>query len=438
MMIDTIIEIVINLFQSFMYFIFLFLFFNNQKKTKKDYIGLFLFIAIFFAALTFFSFSVQYLNFIDTVIYLIIMEAYTLIMLKGNVFARMIMPLVAFMINTIVSFVFAYAISYFTHQTLNELIMESTIYRYLCMIVVNLTNALIYFIIIKFNHTKLKLTKWTDIMAFIIIPIISILIIYSTLYISALTKYQSDILGFLITICLCIIAVAVTTWLMMIKISKNNEIQTKLLLMQQREQLYEKDILHTNEQIENISKVKHDMKNNILCISKLISSGKYNEAKDFCDSLSENLETIYTPINTNNPLLNAVINVELEKAFSNNINFKTQINEEAVSNLKNTDIVSIIGNMCDNAIEYLVHQTNSKREMSLEILYKKSYIIITCKNKIYKSILKKNPDLLTTKSNKLLHGKGMSIISDCVKKYGGELKCYEKDNYLYVSAIIHN
>ena len=53
------------------------------------------------------------------------------------------------------------------------------------------------------------------------------------------------------------------------------------MLTEQREQLYKEDILHTNEQIENMSKTKHDMKNNILCLSRLIADSKYEEAEEF-------------------------------------------------------------------------------------------------------------------------------------------------------------
>lgn len=38
MMIDAIVEISINILQSFMFIGFLFLLFNKEKKTKKDYI----------------------------------------------------------------------------------------------------------------------------------------------------------------------------------------------------------------------------------------------------------------------------------------------------------------------------------------------------------------------------------------------------------------
>lgn len=57
MMIDAIVEISVNVFQSFMYIGFLFLLFNKGKKTKKDYIGFFSFVAILFIALTYFSFN---------------------------------------------------------------------------------------------------------------------------------------------------------------------------------------------------------------------------------------------------------------------------------------------------------------------------------------------------------------------------------------------
>lgn len=437
-MIDAIVEISVNIFQSFMYIGFLFLLFNKEKKTKRDYIGFFSFVALLFVVLTYFSFYPIHFTNLDEIIYIFIQIIYTMAMLKGNIFARIIMPVISQMINTVISYGFAFAISCFTDETVGSLVLKASIYRYLCMALISLTNALVLLIIVRFNKTEFKFKKWTDIIAFLVIPIMSVLIIYSCVYISILTELNLEIIGFLTFICLSMAAIAIITWFMMTKISKSNEIKTKLLLTEQREQLYKEDILHTNEQIENMSKTKHDMKNNMLCLSRLISEGKYEEAKQYCDSLSENLETIYTPISTKDPLLNAIINVEREKAVSSKIDFQVNINEQAISNIKNTDIVSIVGNMCDNAIEYLKKQTYDKREMTLEISYKKSYIVITCKNRITESILALNPKLITTKKDKANHGKGMEIISDCVKKYNGELKCYEKDNYLYVSAIIHS
>ena len=106
------------------------------------------------------------------------------------------------MINTVISFGFAFTVSYFTHEKVENLMVEASIYRYLCMVLINLTNALVLLIIVRFNKTELKLKKWTDIVAFLIIPIMSVLIIYSCVYISILTKLQPEVVGLLTFICL--------------------------------------------------------------------------------------------------------------------------------------------------------------------------------------------------------------------------------------------
>lgn len=68
-------------------------------------------------------------------------------------------------------------------------------------------------------------------------------------------------------------------------------------------------------------------------------------------------------------MLNAVINVEQEKAVALNINFSIQIADEMIEFSENSDIVSIIGNMCDNAIEYLIKIDKINRKCGLKYIY---------------------------------------------------------------------
>ena len=210
--------------------------------------------------------------------------------------------------------------------------------------------------LVKFRNHKVNLRKITDVIAFIILPVIVLLIVYCTFYIMVITKYEANIMVYLSVICLCMITVTAIVWYAVSRISRENEASTKLLLMEQQIDLYEHNILQSNVQIEKISRIKHDMKNNLLCIDNLISNKKYQDAQKICGEVSKNLKAIYTPIDTKNPLLNAVINVEQEKAVALNINFSIQIADEMIEFSENSDIVSIIGNMCDNAIELsLIH-----------------------------------------------------------------------------------
>lgn len=437
-MIDNLIELAVNLVQSLMFVGFLFFFFERRFDKKRQIFGLVLFTLLEFAAVTYFSliYSNNYFIFSDMLIYILLLEFYAIIFLKGNIFGRLIMPVIAFSINTIISYLFAYTVSFFTGESYYELASESTLYRYICIILISATNYLVFFILLKVKSKNFSITRWTDVASFIVIPMITMVIIYATFYVLSLTGYRSDILPFLTVIVACMIAVAVIVWLMMTRISKDNEIKTKLLLTQQRERLYEANVLNINKQIGSMSKIKHDMKNNLLCVSELIAQNKPDEAQSFCREITQGLEKLYTPVNTENPILNAVINVELEKASTLNIPFSVTVNDELPELSHNSDLVSIIGNLCDNAVEYLQTIDEDKRIMKLEISRHNSYCIINCKNRITSSVLKENPELLTEKNDKSEHGKGLEILRANAEKYDGNLEIDEKGDFFSVSVIL--
>lgn len=437
-MIDIIEEMFANLFQAFMFVGFLYFFFGTEKSKKINIISLCSVITTLFAAICFFNFYTGYIGFKDIFVYIAIMEIYTLVFLNGNKWIRLIMPFVNMLVNGIVSFSFGYIVSFATGESFSDLIYKSSIYRYFCLALVNLTNLLVLWLIVRLAKKKINLMKWTDISAFILIPTVALFIIHCTFFILSKTSFQPDIIGYLAIICIGMIAVVITIMLMMISISKNYEIKTKLLLSEQREKLYEENVLQTHNQIEKIAKIKHDMKNRLLCIEKLINDNKYIEAKELCGDILHNMSGVYTPLNTKNPLLNAIVNVELEKAVSQKIVFTVEISD-SLANLENEhDIISIIGNLCDNAIEYLSSVPLESRQMSLEIASHNKYYIITCKNKILKSVLNENPHLKSSKKDFSLHGKGTEIIKNIATKYNGDTKIYEEDGFFCSSVILKN
>lgn len=437
-MIDIIVEMFANLFQAFMFVGFLYFFFGTEKSKKVNIISLCSTVLVLFIALNVFTFFTGYISFIDILVYFLIIEIYTLVFLKGNKWIRLIMPIIDILINAIISFSFGYIVSFATGKTFSYLISGSSIHRYFCLALVNLTNLLVLWLIVRLAKKKINLMKWTDISAFIIIPVIAITIIYCTFFIISKADFQSDIIVYLAVICTGMIAVVITIILMMISISKNYEIKTKLLLSEQREKLYEENVLQTHKQIEEILKIKHDMKNNLMCINKLISERKLAETKNLCSDLLTNLSGVYTPLNTENSLLNAIVNVELEKAVSKGIEFTVNVNDSLKEMSDTRDIISIIGNLCDNAIEYLSNAPEQMRQMSLEISVHNKYHIITCKNKVLKSVLTENPSLKSNKEDLTFHGKGTEIIKNIAKKYNGDTKIYEEESFFCSSVILKN
>lgn len=439
-------ELMVNLLESAMFLGFLTFFFKRKYSKRVTAVGFTFFTLILFATVTFFSFR-GYLNVnainlsgLDQILYIVILAAYTFLFLSGDTKSKLLMPLISMVANAIVSCTFGYMISLviglITHTTYDVVITQSLAYQYSALIIVHIVDALVFWLLIKHFSGKLKITEWTDTITFVVIPLLSFITIMATLPILVFVDHQLDVIPYLTIICFAMTIVTIITWVMMYRISKDNEIKTKLLLTQQREELYESNILQSHAQIEKISKIKHDMKNNLLCIGRLIKNEKYGEAESLCSEFLDDLTKVYTPINTENPLLNAVVNVEQEKALGERILFKVEITDDLIGYAKNSDIISLVGNLCDNAIEHLKTLPRDNRRMSLKITSKNDYCVIACKNKIKESVLGSNPDLKTSKDDKENHGKGTNILKSIAEKYDGTVTYDETDGYLTVVVML--
>ena len=58
------------------------------------------------------------------------------------------------------------------------------------------------------------------------------------------------------------------------------------------------------------------------------------------------------------------------------------------------------------------------------------------KNSIEGSVIQNNPNLITTKKDKHLHGLGTKIIKDIAKKYNGMADFFENDDFFICHIIL--
>lgn len=179
--------------------------------------------------------------------------------------------------------------------------------------------------------------------------------------------------------------------------------------------------------------LKHDMKNHIMVITSYLNDEDYDKAKDYMSEILGRLNRMYTYIETGNSLLNYIVNQKLEKAKENGIDIKAEIDNISFSKIGSVDFSDLLNNLLDNAIEASVKEKD--KQIELNILKKKGFNTILIKNKISKSILNKNPDLISTKKIKEEHGFGIKKIKSVVEKYDGMLDIYEKDNYFCVYVV---
>ena len=429
-------EILANLFQAVMFIGTFYFYFDKKYSKRTNYILLFVFIGVFFVFTTLYTVFGDWMRFNSTIGIMLIFEGYCWIALKGDIFIRSILPAVVFAINVIISMGFIFLVGATTNYSYEEIAttMGETV-RVVCLIIVNMTNLIANIILVKFSPRRIKMIKITDALAFVIMPVLTITVMYNACYLLVDAGFDNKSLiqyGIVFT---CMLFTDILVWKVMLEISKANELRTKYALMEQKEELYGQNIIKINEQVERTAHIKHDMKNNIRCIRELILKDK-EEALKYCDKLAGELKRVYTPINTKNILLNAIINVEQEKALDKGIEMDIVIHDEMMEFSNTHDIVSIIGNLCDNAIEYLAATDIEHKLVAIRIERMNEMVAIKCRNSIKESILGKNPELKTGKADDSEHGKGHHIVERNVKKYGGSVEYFDDEGYFCVQIVM--
>ena len=437
MTVGIVVEIAVNLVQQLLFIGFLYLFFDKSGNKVKNIASFTSAVLILFMMENYFTFNEMTFNHLDSIIIVIVMLLYSIVFLKGKLYLRIIMPLIAFGLNMIISFVTLFLMGSITGKTIEESVAFSTAFRYIYLVVVQTTYIFILWLILRIRKKNITLNNRYDIFAFIVIPVLCMIGMYTDVFIYQIANFDSHILVLIIINLFVMIVVSILVWFLLIRISNDYQVKTDLLLSRQREEMYRESVISSGEQISQMSEIKHDMKNDLKSIYRLIENNQYDEAKRLCAECSEGIEKVYTPINTDNPTLNAILNVEIEKAQRNNISFSYTLTD-SLRFVSSTDVVSIIGNLCDNAIEYLSTIDKSQRKMSLEISVRNDYRIIICRNTILSSVLSVNPDMKTTKYDKTLHGKGLSILHGIADKYNGTIRYREENNNIEVTLIMQS
>lgn len=181
----------------------------------------------------------------------------------------------------------------------------------------------------------------------------------------------------------------------------------------------------------NIRKVQHDIKNHLIAIKGELDSNKFDECKQYVDLLIPQTENMGKLIQSDNTILDYLINSKLCSLENTQIIVSGVVGD--LSDISDGDLVSIFGNIIDNAVEAV----NGLTEKRIELLFNRheDNRIIVCKNTIENSVLQNNSELKTTKKDYASHGLGHIIVEETVHKLGGMIE-YSEDSDMFVVQII--
>lgn len=220
-------------------------------------------------------------------------------------------------------------------------------------------------------------------------------------------------------------------------------------IVERENQLYESRIfqIHAKNQAEkyqsiseNFDKQKkrtHEYKNQIECVKSLLKKKQYSKLEEYVEEICGTLDRELDAIDTNNIIVNAILNTKYQEAEANGIVFVLKVNDLSELKIEDKDMVTILSNLLNNAIEACKKCERNRRILKLKFVIEEGMIKIGVRNTFNSPILYENGEIKSTKLVRAEeHGVGIKNIIEVIEKYDGSYVIKENNQEFYFSIII--
>lgn len=288
-------------------------------------------------------------------------------------------------------------------------------------LIVIISKIILFFIILFIRkigqqaEDTLTLCEWIELL---IIPAITI-----TCIILMISKF--DILSqitqdeVLLYVALGMATMNIAVFLLMESIFKREKVICDNKVLAEKAKNEMKMYYSISENLDKQRKMTHEFKNHISCMGELIRKEEYSELKLYLQKITKEILPKTDIVDTNNVIINAVINTKYREAIEKGITFVLKANDLSCVRISDIDIVTILSNLLNNAIEACEQCEN--KIIKLKFVEENGQTIISVKNSIQNQIKKNGEDILTTKVYMAEeHGMGIKNVIDAIEKNGGK------------------
>lgn len=289
----------------------------------------------------------------------------------------------------------------------------------------------------KIGEKPSNLLNNTDWLRFMFFPVFTIFTIIALIITSGNIENQNQKSVFIV-IALCLAGMNFFVFYLINDILKR-EIKIRENKIFQLEAQNQTDMYRSiSENFARQRKRAHEYKNEIMCIESLIGAKKYDELEKYVKGISGQLNMELDYIKTNHVIVDAILNSKYRETLDKGIAFIFQINDLSGIRICDEDIVVILSNLLNNAIEACEKSPN-KKVMKMKFVKEEDSVIISVKNTYDGKLVVKDDEIQTSKKYDTdEHGIGIKNIIDVITMYKGSYVIRNDKEEFYFSIILPN
>lgn len=210
------------------------------------------------------------------------------------------------------------------------------------------------------------------------------------------------------------------------------QVQEHALLRQQME-IQTDSIVALERSYRNQRQATHEFQNQLQTIYELLLNEQASQAQEYIRQLQSQQTARILVVNSHHPIIDAVLNHKYQTAKGHGIDFQIQVNDLSRLSIGTDELVVLLSNLLDNAIEACCRVQNH-RAIQCSILADETLFLSVRNTSIPVTIL--GDTIPTSKTPKEEHGFGLSRIRLILKQLHAEYTfTYENGWFEFVTEI---
>lgn len=293
----------------------------------------------------------------------------------------------------------------------------------------NITQSLITFFCYQITmffivKNKKEFNKAGNWITLVVIPVLSLLLIYSFMQLLTEQSSRKDIL-FTAAGCIIIFVINIVVFALFSRIAALNYKNEQYMLLESQRQLQYRYLNDMERNYEDSRRLFHDIKNHLNTIEQLCQQEHY-EASVYANALQDKLDALNYSPPSNNRIVNILMNGWLKKSKKNGIEFRHHFEEVDLSFIADIDLNTILANLLDNAFDECINNGLNSNFIDLSICQINNFVVFAISNSC-KAPPKMNDGRYISQKEKHM-GLGLTNVKSSSEQYNGTMRVYYENN----------
>lgn len=223
---------------------------------------------------------------------------------------------------------------------------------------------------------------------------------------------------------------------LLIRIAEEHREKMDSLRLGQQQELQMQYMRELNSLYDGMRALRHEYHNHATYLKYLLDHEKYGEMAEYLQRFDEPENRYFRFFDTGNKLVDAILSTKIGFAEAQNIPVRVRANLPETLAVDGGSLCCVLSNLLDNAIEASLHE--AEPEITVQLQLQKNYLVILISNRIADDVLKKNPELHSSKKDLEQHGYGLKNVRNSIRRCSGMIRMDCEDGRFIVTATMQN